>query len=439
MREESFPRVLIISATCFDKASNSRALGAYFYRWPKKALFQIFSNGDFPDDPQCDSYFRISDLELLKKRFFPKTQVGSSSSSVKKTHLEHPSSFADFLYQIGKKKSPFLFLMRKVLWKRSFWNTQEFRNWLTIIQPEAIFVCLSDSFYIGEIASFVSRLFCIPVISCIWDDHLFSNEYRFQFLNIIYRKLYYKETIQQLRESSFSVFVSPKMKRTYGKKLNIPGDVVYIPSLLQTDGKNISSHSKSLVYFGNLALGRYKTLLSISDALRKISPESSLDIFSAEKSKRVIRKLRKKSNIRFLGSIPYDRISSLFPQYFGTVVCESLNDSQAESCAFSLSTKVGDCLSSGLPILAVGAEKSASISFFQEFSIGFVATNKKAIAQALHSMFENSLLCKNYQQKCRALSHSFFSVNQTANQIRDLIFSTVEKSQKKVHPINLRK
>ena len=70
------PRVLIIGTLPYNPNESSRALDSYFHNWPNSKLRMIQSNSNQPYNCFCESHFRITDIELLRKLFNKNKKIG---------------------------------------------------------------------------------------------------------------------------------------------------------------------------------------------------------------------------------------------------------------------------------------------------------------------------------------------------------------------------
>ena len=139
------PRVLIVGTVPYNKQMTSRSFDAYFHNWEKENLAQIFSHTKKPVKGHCGTFFQITDQRLIKKRFKKSISTGcvyndeELDTAWNDLKLETNSKVFSWLYKIGHKKTPLLFLIRRFVWKEKYWKTIELDEWLDKFNPECVF------------------------------------------------------------------------------------------------------------------------------------------------------------------------------------------------------------------------------------------------------------------------------------------------------------
>jgi len=214
-------RVINVGTVPFNRNMTSRAFESYFSRWEKKNLIQVFSHNKEPVKGHCGEFYQITDQRLLKKRWNKSIATGKifKDKDLKEvwedTTIEADNKLIEFLYKIGKYKSSLIYLGRKWLWKRKYWCTDEFNNWIENFNPECVFLSFSDDFFINEIAMYISEKFSIPIVSSIGDDYYFN--YRFALSPFYhYYKLNYRKMIRKVfLTNKYSIYIVNKIRDKY--------------------------------------------------------------------------------------------------------------------------------------------------------------------------------------------------------------------------------
>ena len=118
------PRVLIVGTVPYNRQSTSRAFDSYFRFWEKENLRQIFSNTKTPCKGHCEKLYQITDVRMLRRRFDKSIETGKEFEYAdlpdewKDGDLEVNSKTVSKLYSMGSRKSSFVYLARKFIWKK---------------------------------------------------------------------------------------------------------------------------------------------------------------------------------------------------------------------------------------------------------------------------------------------------------------------------------
>lgn len=54
--------------------------------------------------------------------------------------LEVGNGTINALYKFGSKDSPLKYILRGILWKNKYWNTEKLNTWLDEFRPECVFL-----------------------------------------------------------------------------------------------------------------------------------------------------------------------------------------------------------------------------------------------------------------------------------------------------------
>ena len=414
METKKYPNILIIGTCPYTKNGPTRSFETYFGSWPSNNLAQFFSQEIIPTERQCSTLFRITDRELVKNRF-NSFAVGTifddrflSTQTTAPSKIGKTSIWKLMVNLVSRHKSPFTHMIRKRIWKEELWNTAKFNNWLESFSPNVVFCSFSNDFFILEISEYVSHKFSIPIICAIDDDYLFGRSFLASPCSLIYKQKYSKLAKRVIKDSSSLIFISDKMKTKYCKALNVSGTTMYLSSELQP--KMLSPTIPSNIsYFGNLRLDRYKSLCDIASQLEIINPQLFIDVYSSEHSKKILSAFAKFKNIRFHGFVPYQKLTKIMMDSDILLICEAQRGKFVQEVAYSLSTKVADSVSSGIPIFAYGSKNAGAIDFLLQKNLACVATNPNELGEKLKRILNDASYRKELSAKCLAFAKPNFN------------------------------
>lgn len=413
--------ILIISTQPYSLATQARTYDSYFHNFKKDNLMQIFSDAKTPNKGHCSLLYQITDKRLLKRHFYKNVITGKlfkdeflSDDYVVDKHQKNKFS--------PSYKGPLYRFARKFIWKKKYWNTQELENIVDTFKPNYIFLCLSKDFFIFDIALHFSCKCHIPIILCVTDDYIFHDEYRFHPLNHLYRNLYLKEFNEVLKRTKIGIFCTNKIKDKYTKELGIKGETIYLSSdIVPIMPINIDL-SKDWYYFGNLEYGRLNSLKSIANELFKRKSNIKLHVYSKDIKKT-------KTNIPNLilhYAISYSEVKEKMQDAGALIVVEDFKKKNLNMVRYSLSTKIGDSLCSGRPIIAFGPNGAGAIDFLLENNAAYVATNNDELSELIDKIL-NGFNDKEIYNNQFKIAKDYFDVNIQSNKFIDIAESLNKK------------
>lgn len=377
-------KILILGSLPYKPNAQSRAFDSYFHYWEKNNLHQFFSSPYSPIKGHCSQFYQITDYQILRRNFKRNVKVGKIYKDEELSNFEDKCVSEDVLklYKSGKHKTPLKRLLRKFIWKKRYWCTNEFIQWIEDFNPDLVFLAWSDDFYMLNIAYFICKKYNLSLISCIGDDYYFNTHFSLSPFYWIYKFLYKKTAKKVLKFKGSHIYIDDKIKNKYNDFFHISGETIHVSCDLKPMPVRVPKQFKNLVYFGNLECGRYKTLILLANLLNKQNKNVTIHIYSNIQNSHILRRIKRSNHIVFHGSIPYAEIKNKVTDYDCVIIAEEIsNKNTIKDVRYSLSTKVGDSLSFGIPILAVGNAECGAIEFIKKTHTGIVLENKKEISQ----------------------------------------------------------
>lgn len=429
------PRVLIVGTVPYNKKSTSRAFESYFSGWERENLAQVFSNTKKPVKGHCETLFQITDKRMLKRRLFSKCETGivyhynDLDDEWTDTSLEVGNKIYSDMYKIGSFHTPTTHLVRKWVWKRKYWCTEKFNNWLDDFAPDCVFLSFSDDFFIPEIALYVAKKFNIPIISSIGDDYYFNTHFSISPFYYIY-KLKYRKLIRKIfKHSGSAIYIGDKIRDKYNKEFNLNGETVYLTSDVQRKPfKEINTENPLICYFGNIGAGRNYSLNDIGTALGKINSEYILNVYSNETDERSISILRKNPHIKFHGSVPYTEVKRLNCESDIVVLVEGFSKKDIDKTRYSLSTKAADSLASGSNILVYGSNECGLIEYMYSTHAAAVCDDRKALKQTLENLLFNKEFQKNNYIVAKQISEQNHTIKESTKKFTGVVERVIRES-----------
>lgn len=396
------PKVLIIATTPYSENYSSRAMDAEFHFWEKENVAQIFTRNIVPTKGHCDELYQISDAKLLKRWLHQTKDTGT---------LYHHDELADSganqiiddgaMQKLGTKHTPTIEILRRMLWRKQYWCTDELVEWLDKFKPDCIFYNFSNHIFTQQIALFVAERYNIPIITAIGDDFYFNDQKSLSPVYYLYRRIFKKLTRKILtRKNSSAVYCSDKIRNKYNSEFDLNGETVYLSSTIKRKPFSpINTCNPVIAYFGNIRLGRNDSLIDVADALRNINPDYKLEVYSGESDPVYYQKLKKHPNIIYGGSVPYSKVQERTRECDIILVVEGFKPENLAFTRYSLSTKAADSLASGAAVLAYGPEDAGVIGYLAETKAVAACMERGALETSLRTLMQNVEYQKNNYDK----------------------------------------
>lgn len=390
-------KILIISGEAWREESNGgNVLSNLFSSFTDEYEFaQIYTNPSLPDNSVCETYFHLSETEMLKN-IFKRNYFGKilSKNEINKKNIENEyfshskvSFIKNYLINIG-------FFVQNLLWRFSKWKSPELEKFILDFNPDIVFAPLYSGLWIHRIDRYVAKLTDKKIISYVSDDVLtfkqFSISPFFWFNRLFLRhnifktakhySLLYTMTQEQLEEYQPVLKVPMKVLKKTGNFEGSPP--------LKTDCGN----PLIITYGGNLIYNRYKTLHKLAQAIKEINQNGikiQLHIYTqtpiTEKLKLL---LDDGQNSLLLGKVSMEQLNVKYSGSDLVLHVESFELKQRLLTRLSFSTKIIDLMHTGRGILAICSKESSPYKYLKSEDAAICVADVSEIKKTLQHLLE---------------------------------------------------
>lgn len=433
----NYPRLLIVGTVPYNRQSTSRAFDAYFHNWEKENIAQVFSDPAEPVQGHCGRLYQITDQRMLQRWFdksiatgrrFVYEGLGTEESSSGGDANGEPKGLVGKLKALGKRHTPLSHLLRKALWRKEYWCTADFNQWLDEFKPECVFLSFSNDFFILEIALYVARKYNIPICSSTGDDYYFDNRFSLNPLYYIYHEWYKSLNRKVFRHKGSAIYIGDKIRDKYNYAFGLDGETVYLVSDIERRPfKPINPKHFTVRYFGNIGYGRNNSICDIATAISHINPNIKIEVYSGETDTKSIKPLEKHPNVDFRGCIPYTEVMQKTLESDLLLVVEGLTKSDVNLTRYALSTKVADSLASGCNIIGYGSPECGAIEYMEKIGCVTVGHSIDEIEIKLRILLADSDIQKNNYDKACEITASNHRREQSNAKVESIIRRLVEQ------------
>lgn len=386
-------KILLISHCQLSvEYSIGKTLASLFSSFNKSELCQLYVHAGLPDIDICESYYRLTDKDVLKGLF----AFGAKGQEVSATGtlFKDESKKSEKPHSVGKFKE----LLRDALWKASRWFSRSLKTWLNKEKPTCIFVAVGSGKFLYDIALKISKKYNIPIITYVCDDFYFNKSDK-SLIGKLWSIKLRKKSDELFTSSKVLVSICREMSELYEKTFNTPAYTVMTGSNINKNKDfDEKTQIKNIRYFGKLSLNRYKSILDIGKVLDELNlscdREFSLDVFCGNITEEQRKAFCGIKSVKFNDFVRGEDFDREFFASDALLHVEAFDEKIQERVKYSVSTKIADYIASGIPIFAYGPDGIASIEHLKRNDCAIIATQSKDLKGKLTELFFDSQTVK---------------------------------------------
>lgn len=386
-------KILILShnpITTYD--AMGKTMASLFDEFKKNELCQLYIYPTIPDIDFCDSYYRITDKDVLKSYF----KFSVKGREIQKEEIDTSSHFMfenpedESKYRNKKNKTAHRMLLRDIMWRFSSWYNRDLKKWLKMQAPTCIFVAPGTAEFLYDMAIRISREFELPIVTYICDEYYFVKKPQGVLERIRVNSLQ-KKIKKLMCKTAHIVTICESLKNLYSKEFSVPATVIMTGtnySLAQNP--IINDNPKAITYMGNIRCNRFISLAEIGRELKDINDEKgtkfSLNIYTAEKDWSILSKFENIETVRMCGYVSGEEFDKVFHSSDILLHTEAFDEASIDLVKNSVSTKIADSLASGICLFAYGPDRVASMTHLIDNNCAVTATNRKELKESLETV-----------------------------------------------------
>lgn len=368
-----------------------KTLLSLFSDFDKEELCQLYVHPATPDIVTCNSYYRVTDREILKSLYSFK----SAGRKLEEWEVvaERNSSNISVMQRNPNNDRPSRRLLRDIMWKMSHWYTKALRTWLDEEQPTCIFLAPGYAKFIYDIALKIADEYKLPIISYICDDYYFVKESK-GLIGSVQLSLLRRKTEKLFLNTSYLITISDEIKNQYMDTFKIPAKTVMTGTNYKIEENiKVCKEPKTISYFGNVGYNRFISLKEIGQALEQINEEIGKDyklkVYTSEKCLEVLQVLGKVKSIELQDFVQGEEFDRAMHSAELLLHVEAFDEESIDIVKHSISTKIADGLGSGIPLIAYGPECISSMKYLIKNECALAVTKKEELKQFLLEVFRD--------------------------------------------------
>ena len=415
-------KVLIISASF--NAGDAITMMNLFSKWDKHDLF-LASPSKTPFVDYFASFYYLGDMECKPFCLFkpwvklPKSGVLDYTQNVADKNRPVPAIHK--LLHYAYKKLAFLVLQYFGLYNRrySLSVSDEFTKWVNGIMPDIIYSPVSNEAMMKFLMQCQGKFPSIKYVFHGFDDWC-RPAYR-----IMFKKHYVKRLDNLFRllisKSDLLLSTTQNMSKDFSIRYGKHFITFHNPVDMSIAGDKVISFSDGshhIVYIGKIAWHNAAAIRDMHEALSIYNSNETkkivLDIYTST-DREILDYFRVKfdENVIFHDSVPNSDIIPLLRGADILFLPITISNEVASFAKYSMSTKMGEYLYSGTPVIYCGPEGIAMTAFIEENKVAFYTTQdgSKPLLRLIKQCLNQESQALQFVEKGKEVAMSLFNKN----------------------------
>lgn len=375
----------------------------------------------FDDNELANFYISTNEKDNQIDSFNVTDKIALLSIYKRKTKLVKKISENKIDNSIRKQKNAFKHICRYLVWNLGFWKKTGFSSWLNSIQVKHLVVPITDNPYLLKLSRKIAKCKKIDITLFIGENYPIKNyDYLKQKnkMGLFYRffkKLMMHQTAKILNEAKCTIFNSDLIKEQYinTKSFKIKKFFVFYPPADVIEVKKRKIDFYSILYAGNLGVGRLEKLLEFSNEIYRFDKNFKIYVYSKLDSKLIL-KLQYANNIQYMGYVNNDKLNQILLNSNILLHIESDSEYYKKDLETAFSTKIANNIVYGNNFLLYAPQCLAESSFFVKYCPENYVYKKEDIIPAFIKILKNG-------SKINKEVFSVLNIKKTSELIRNLI------------------
>lgn len=414
-------RILIIANDALaDTSSNGRTLKNLLMDIPKEYLAQIYIHGT-PDANICASYYGVSDFDALRAFLHIKKTKQLAQNGVTAGGLAGEKKPA---------KNYRNFFLRNIVWQSMQWWTKDFDSFLNTFRPEVVLLQAGDAPFMYKIARRVAQKCRAKLVMFNTEnyvlkkrlyapqpsDKMFWHNLQMSSLRHQYQKF--------MNRVDFCIYSTEYLEQIYQERYPHPGkSVVFYTGTQMQDCSLLPCKENrfSLVYCGNLGVGRAEVLCEISDVLKRVDSEAKLIIYGKFPTEHDEQKVCSLNNVDYRGFVAYEEIPKALANASMVIHCE--NSARVENLKTAFSTKIADSLACGKPFLVYASREYPFVQYLERNQAAHVAENEQELETVLRNCMADKAHAERFIRNAKKTATENHNAEKNSQRLKEIVCS----------------
>ncbi len=422
-------KILIITVPSWNSKVGANSWTTLLENYPPENLASIYIRDEVPDSTVCSRYFNISENKIIKSIVRRNLKTGSEVSATQSEGYDESDLQAhnERYVKMKKKRRYSMLLAREMIWKLGKWHTPELDSFLDSFKPDLILHSMDGYIHLNRVIEYAMKRTGAAAVGYIWDDN-FTYKQSSDIGYKIYR-YFQRRSLRRLAKKTKEFFaISPFTKKEADAFFGINCHLLTKPLLCEPVAQTFGGEFPiKMLYTGSLIIGRDRSLLRLSEALKKVNSKNvfvELDVYTQTVLSDEMTSKIQNEYCHIHKPIPQSEALKKQNEADILLFLEDIDGKDAKVARLSFSTKITDYLSTGKCIFAIGNKDTAPMQYFIENEAAVVCGSDEDIEHALESICNDPHLMDAYAEKAAISAKK----NHDPQKIQSVFYNTVTKA-----------
>lgn len=412
-------RILVLSKEAWRDEENGGNVLSNIFAGFDAEFAQIYCTAKEPNNTVCRIYYQMTDKmmvnNILKRKPIGKTIHYDNATTNPSKEKEDYSSVQKLHWDIVR-------VAREVVWYLAKWDTNELRKFAKEFKPDLIFAPCYGNHYMLRLTRIIAKECQVPIVSYISDDFYGNKQFHFSPIYWLNHFLLRRHVRQTFPLYDLVYTMTDEQKKQCESAFDAPMKVLRKSGSfdVEREKKDVNSPIK-LVYGGGIYLNRWKTLISLTEAIKEINKDGIkmvLDIYTAsELAPKATVILNDGINCRMHKPVSTSELKKKYAQSDIALHVEGFDLKNRWAVRLSFSTKIVDCLDSGCAVMAICDEKQAGFSYLKKNNAAICISDLCKLKETLREIVDSPECLIEWQKRAFILGRK--------NHIKENILKTL--------------
>lgn len=413
-------RILIISNDALaDANSNGRTMKNLLLDIPREYLAQFYIHGT-PDPDVCACYYSVSDSDALRAFLHKKKPRQSLLQSNVKTGAP--------AVERKPAKNYRNYVLRNMVWQSMQWWTKDFDAFLETFCPEVVLLQAGDAPFMYKIARRVvkkchAKLMMFNTENYVLKKRMYAAKRKEKRLwHYILRSSLRRQYRKFMEQVDFCTYATEYLEEIYQKQYPHPGrSTAFYTGTQMQDCSNLAGGDNgfSLVYCGNLGVGRAKVICEMAQVLKKVDKQAKLVIYGKFAYEEEENMVCAWDNVDFRGFVTYEEIPQAIAQASLVFHCE--NTMLLENLKTAFSTKIADCLACGKPFLVYATREYPFVQYLERNQAAHIAADEQELETVLRNCMADKAYAEQFISNAKKLAAENHNALENSRRLREIL------------------
>ncbi len=416
-------RILIISNEALNSSnSNGRTLLNLLKCFKPQDIAQFSLHEDI-DTNVCKNSYQVTDKDALNAFLGKKKREKTTNKKAEK-------GFAD-----GKKfeRSCRNLVLRDLIWKSYRWWKKDFDEFIQNFKPDVILFQAGDSPFMYDITRKIAKKYKLPVImynseNYVLKKYMYSGVKKFNLWHSLLKNSLIKQYKKMMKSVSYCVYITEYLESLYQQAYphKDKSIALYTATEMKDLNNGVKNDNFTLLYCGNLGVGRAQPLKEIAKTLYSINPNYKMIVcgkFYDEQSKPLI---IDNPNVEYLGLVSYSEVAEKMSK--ASMVIHAENIERLEGLKGAFSTKIADCLACGKPFLVYATSEYPFVKYLLENKVAHVAENLQELKEILTKCAQDEEYLNMFVSNAKELAFRNHNAKENSEKMYKIIKEVLDKN-----------